>query len=252
MGLYSADDLKKWQEKMLAMPAAQRAGQQDPKAVIDGNKPDVKGALTPPTAAPTTAAPTTATPAAMPSSSLSPAPMDAAKEQYNQDARKDLASTLKQFARGETQVDSEQMVKDASAIGVSREQLSGLYKEYRKEYDKETEAKKSEEFYNRPSALTRYDKKTGEPVRGVQGASGVQGAVGGLSKGPSPTGGTPIGRGGRSSLPKEMQNIAAANLYRAGQDRILQNEQQALNDAEQRARIEAFLNANKPLKLELQ
>ena len=232
-GPYSENDVNKWLKNMLATPAAERTGQQDPTAVI--NKP-----TTAPSAASTT----------MPPTSLSSAPMGAAQEQFNQDVlnkRKDLASTLKQFARGEVQVDPEQMVKDASTVGVSREQLSGLYKQYRKEFKSSPESgpatpnlDRLAQMQNKPigssSALTRYDKNTGQPIRGVQGA------VGGLETRPS---GTQIG-GRRSSLPKEMQNIAAANLYRAEQELLLQNEQAILDREEQRAKTDAFLRMNKP------
>jgi hypothetical protein len=197
----------------------------------------------------------------------------AAPEASRLEKRQELGSILKQFARDEVKVDPEQMVKIGADIGVSRGQLSGLYKKYRSEFEAEAPegsapalAKMSQEankqtpvaataaenrlftpnldnlsqMQNKPigssSALTRYDKNTGQPIRGVQGA------VGGLETRPS---GTQIG-GRRSSLPKEMQNIAAANLYRAEQELLLQNEQIALDREEQRARIDAFLKMNKP------
>lgn len=180
--------------------------------------------------------------------SLSSAPMGMAQEQFNQDIlnkRKDLASTLKQFARGEVQVDPEQMVKDASTVGVSREQLSGLYKQYRKELETGSAAS-TQNGSNTPN-LDRLAQMQNKPIgSNLMGASGVQGAVGGLSRGTSPTGGTPIGGGGRSSLPKEMQNIAAFNLDQAKRERVRQEQQFALDREEQRAKTDAFLRMNKP------
>ena len=198
------------------------------------------------------------------------------KNEGELDKRKLLGQAVWKMALGDSAGTADSLVKEGEKLGVSRNQLSNLYQQYKsskdiagslgspnqfandfefaeerrkldirnKQFEKEErveeENKKNAEFFNRPSALTRYDKNTGEPVRGVQGA------VGGLSRGTSPTGGTPIGGGGRSSLPKEMQNIAAANLYRAGQQRAMQNEQIALDREEQRARIDAFLRMNKP------
>ena len=164
-GPYSENDVNKWLKNMLATPAAERVGQQDPTAVI--NKP-----TTAPSAASTTTPPT----------SLSSAPMGATQEQFNQDVlnkRKDLASTLKQFARGEVQVDPEQMVKDASTVGVSREQLSGLYKQYRKELESGSAAS-TQNGPNTPN-LDRLAQMQNKPIgSNLMGASGVQGAVGGL------------------------------------------------------------------------
>ena len=120
---YSEDDVNKWLKNMLATSAAERVGQQDPTAVINKS---------------TTAPSTTST--MMPPTSLSSAPMGAAQGQFNQDVlnkRKELASTLKQFARGEIKVDTNQMAEDAKGVGVSRSQLGDLYKQYRNEFQKE-------------------------------------------------------------------------------------------------------------------
>jgi hypothetical protein len=50
------------------------------------------------------------------------------------DKRKELASVLKQFARGEVKVNPEDMVKSGATMGVSRNQLSNLYQQYRKDF----------------------------------------------------------------------------------------------------------------------
>jgi hypothetical protein len=52
----------------------------------------------------------------------------------NLDKRKELASVLKQFARGEVKVNPEDMVKSGATMGVSRSQLSNLYQQYRKDF----------------------------------------------------------------------------------------------------------------------
>lgn len=56
------------------------------------------------------------------------------KDSEELDKRKELASVLKQFARGEVKVDPEQMAKSGAEMGVSRGQLSGLYKKYREDF----------------------------------------------------------------------------------------------------------------------
>jgi hypothetical protein len=56
------------------------------------------------------------------------------KDSEELDKRKELASILKQFARAEVRVDPEQMVKSGAEMGVSRGQLSGLYKKYREDF----------------------------------------------------------------------------------------------------------------------
>ena len=85
--------------------------------------------------------------------------------------------------------------------------------------------------------LDRLAAMQGTPMGSVSiGAKGVQGATGGLARGSSPTGGTPIGRGAGKNL---MGNIAANLLYRAAEDRKNQNEIL-------RAQIEAYKIANKP------
>lgn len=53
------------------------------------------------------------------------------------DKRKELALVLKEFARGDIKVDPEEMVKVGADIGVSRRQLSNLYKQYKKEIGSE-------------------------------------------------------------------------------------------------------------------
>lgn len=61
----------------------------------------------------------------------------AAPEASRLEKRQELGSILKQFARDEVKVDPEQMVKIGADIGVSRGQLSGLYKKYRSEFEAE-------------------------------------------------------------------------------------------------------------------
>jgi hypothetical protein len=240
------------------------------------------------------------------------------------DKRKELASVLKQFARGEVKVNPEDMVKSGATMGVSRNQLSNLYQQYRKdfqnnppmdliggpegfavfgeklglkppttpptgtptgttptgtptgttptgtptgttptqpslfsgEYQKEGPVKGPFITSTTPAAtptqappagtqdsgpatprLDRLAAMQGTPMGSVSiGAKGVQGATGGLARGSSPTGGTPIGRGAGKNL---MGNIAANLLYRAAEDRKNQNEIL-------RAQIEAYKIANKP------
>jgi hypothetical protein len=222
------------------------------------------------------------------------------------DKRKELASVLKQFARGEVKVNPEDMVKSGATMGVSRNQLSNLYQQYRKdfqnnppmdliggpegfavfgeklglkppttpptgtptgttptqpslfsgEYQREGPVKGPFITSTTPAAtptqappagtqdrgpetkgLDRLAAMQGTPMGSVSiGAKGVQGATGGLARGSSPTGGTPIGRGAGKNL---MGNIAANLLYRAAEDRKNQNEIL-------RAQIEAYKIANKP------
>ena len=75
--------------------------------------------------------------------------------------------------------------------------------------------------------LDRLAAMQGSPMGSVSiGASGVQGATGGLAKGASRTGGTPIGT--KTSSANKMGNILAANLYFASAERQRQlNEQEA-------------------------
>ena len=56
------------------------------------------------------------------------------KPEGDLDKRKELASVLKQFARGEVKVNPEDMVKAGATMGVSRNQLSNLYQQYRKDF----------------------------------------------------------------------------------------------------------------------
>jgi hypothetical protein len=219
------------------------------------------------------------------------------------DKRKELASVLKQFARGEVKVNPEDMVKSGATMGVSRNQLSNLYQQYRKDFQNNppqdlmgdtpptgttptgttptgtptqpslfsgehqfewggstrgtpmpvkgpfitsttpaatpTQAPPAGTQDSGPATprLDRLAAMQGTPMGSVSiGAKGVQGATGGLARGSSPTGGTPIGRGAGKNL---MGNIAANLLYRAAEDRKNQNEIL-------RAQIEAYKIANKP------
>lgn len=104
--------------------------------------------------------------------------------------------------------------------------------------------------------LDRLAAMQGTPMGSVSiGAKGVQGATGGLAKGPSRTGGTPIGRGigigaspfgSRSSAARQMNAITGANLFRAEQERLQQQEQQNLENERIRAEIDAYKKANRP------
>ena len=97
--------------------------------------------------------------------------------------------------------------------------------------------------------LDRLAAMQGTPMGSVSiGAKGVQGATGGLARGSSPTRGTPIGGGmgvgaspfgTRSSAAQRMNNITGANLFKAQEDRNLQN-------ILTKAQIDAYINANKP------
>lgn len=88
--------------------------------------------------------------------------------------------------------------------------------------------------------LNRLAAMQGTPMGSVSiGAKGVQGATGGLAKGSSPTGGTPIGGGSgigaspfgtRSSSARRMNNIVGANLFFAAQNRRRQLEKQAAKE----------------------
>jgi hypothetical protein len=97
--------------------------------------------------------------------------------------------------------------------------------------------------------LDRLAAMQGTPMGSVSiGASGVQGATGGLAKGRSRTGGTPLGGsstgfspfGGGTSSAKMMNNIASANLYFAAAERQRQLKEQ---EAEERAFNRANGNA---------
>ena len=204
------------------------------------------------------------------------------------DKRKELASVLKQFARGEVKVNPEDMVKSGATMGVSRNQLSNLYQQYRKDFQNNppmdliggpegfavfgeklgltppttpptgtptgttpTQAPPAGTQDSGPATprLDRLAAMQGTPMGSVSiGAKGVQGATGGLARGSSPTGGTPIGGGmgvgaspfgTRSSAAQRMNNITGANLFKAQEERNLQN-------ILTKAQIDAYINANKP------
>jgi hypothetical protein len=97
--------------------------------------------------------------------------------------------------------------------------------------------------------LDRLAAMQGTPMGSVSiGASGVQGAIGGLAKGRSRTGGTPLGGsstgfspfGGGTSSAKKMNNIASANLYFAAAERQRQLKEQ---EAEERGFSRVYGNA---------
>jgi hypothetical protein len=155
---------------------------------------------------------------------------------------------LKQFARGETKEKPEDLVALGATVGVSRKQLSDLYGKYRKEFNAESATSTQDRGPATPR-LDRLASMQGTPMGSVSiGAKGVQGATGGLARGSSPTGGTPIGGGGgisaspfgtRSSAARQMNNITGANLFKAQEERNLQN-------ILTKAQIDAYINANKP------
>ena len=88
--------------------------------------------------------------------------------------------------------------------------------------------------------LDRLAAMQGSPMGSVSiGAKGVQGATGGLARGSSPTGGTPIGGGGgigaspfgtKSSAARQMNAITGANLFFAAEERRRQLEEQAARE----------------------
>lgn len=86
---------------------------------------------------------------------------------------------------------------------------------------------KSSQYQAPTPRLDRLAAMQGTPMGSVSiGASGVQGATGGLAKGASRTGGTPIGT--KTSSANKMGDIVAANLYFASAERQRQlNEQKA-------------------------
>jgi hypothetical protein len=196
------------------------------------------------TLAPTIPLPTEALPqqpSSLGSSLSAPAPM-------NVTTRQGLAGMLKQFARGETKEKPEDLIALGATVGVSRKQLSDLYGKYQKEF----KAESATSTQDRGPATPRLDRLAamqGTPMGSASiGASGVQGATGGLARGSSPTGGTPIGRssgisaspfGTRSSAARQMNNIMGANLFKAQEERNLQN-------ILTKAQIDAYINANKP------
>lgn len=180
-------------------------------------------------------------PSSLGSSLNAPAPM-------NVTTRQGLAGMLKQFARGETKEKPEDLIALGETVGVSRKQLSDLYGKYQKEF----KAESASSTQDRGPATPRLDRLAamqGTPMGSVSiGAKGVQGATGGLAKGPSRTGGTPIGRGigigaspfgSRSSAARQMNAIVGANLFKAQEDRDLQN-------LLTKAQVDAYINANKP------
>jgi hypothetical protein len=187
-------------------------------------------------------------PSSLGSSLSAPAPM-------NVTTRQGLAGMLKQFARGETKEKPEDLVALGATVGVSRKQLSDLYGKYRKEFNAESATSTQDRGPATPR-LDRLAAMQGTPMGSVSiGAKGVQGATGGLARGSSPTGGTPIGGGmgvgaspfgTRSSAARRMNNIAGANLFRAEQERFQQQEQQNLENERIRAEIDAYIKANKP------
>ena len=212
--------------------------------------------------------------------------------------RKVLASALKDFAAGNSPETAQSLMAQGEKIGVTRNQLSNLYNQYKKEGVTSTPLSAPPEAYGPPSALAnqttpsptttpspaepssmfsdygvregpvfanagpetkgldRLAAMQGTPMGSVSiGAKGVQGATGGLAKGPSRTGGTPIGRGigigaspfgSRSSAARQMNAITGANLFRAEQERFQQQEQQNLENERIRAEIDAYKKANRP------
>lgn len=180
-------------------------------------------------------------PSSLGSSLNAPAPM-------NVTTRQGLAGMLKQFARGETKEKPEDLIALGETVGVSRKQLSDLYGKYQKEFKAESAASTQ----NKGPATPRLDRLAamqGSPMGSVSiGAKGVQGATGGLARGTSPTGGTPIGGGSgigaspfgtKGSAARQMNAIVGANLFKAQEDRDLQN-------LLTKAQVDAYINANKP------
>jgi hypothetical protein len=174
-------------------------------------------------------------PSSLGSSLSAPAPM-------NVTTRQGLAGMLKQFARGETKEKPEDLIALGATVGVSRKQLSDLYGKYQKEF----KAESATSTQDRGPATPRLDRLAA--MQGTPMGSVSNGATGGLARGSSPTGGTPIGRssgisaspfGTRSSAAQRMNNITGANLFKAQEERNLQN-------ILTKAQIDAYINANKP------
>jgi hypothetical protein len=174
-------------------------------------------------------------PSSLGSSLSAPAPM-------NVTTRQGLAGMLKQFARGETKEKPEDLIALGATVGVSRKQLSDLYGKYQKEF----KAESATSTQDRGPATPRLDRLAA--MQGAPMGSVSNGATGGLARGSSPTGGTPIGGGGgisaspfgtRSSAARQMNNIMGANLFKAQEERNLQN-------TLTKAQIDAYINANKP------
>lgn len=167
--------------------------------------------------------------------------------------RKGLADTIGKFAREEIAVNPQQLVESGAGMGVSRDQIRSLYQKYRSEFqsnlpegytpktanalgESQLKVKYASQFETQkqptPAAPAsnagQMASTQNEPLgSAMMGASGVQGAVGGLSRGPSRTGGTPIGR---MSSDDRMSQIATNLLRRAYRER--QREASVLNAEE--------------------
>jgi hypothetical protein len=187
------------------------------------------------------------------------------------DKRKELASVLKQFARGEVKVNPEDMVKSGATMGVSRNQLSNLYQQYRKdfqnnppqdlmgdtpptgttptqpslfsgEYQKEGPVKGPSITSTTPAAtLTQAPPDSGPatPTLDRLGESidrlvAMQGATGGLARGSSPTRGTPIGGGmGVGASPFGTRSSAARRMNNIAGANLFRAEQERFQQQEQ-------------------
>jgi hypothetical protein len=187
--------------------------------------------------------------------SAMPSPNMATQAPVSQlEGRKELADILKKAAREEIGFDPQALVKSGESLGVSRSQISDLFGKYRSEFkanlpegytprtsntlgESATGLKYASQFETQKPAtsptpvapvsptapafptlnLDRLAAMQNEPMGSVSiGATGVQGAVGGLAQGQSRTGGTPIGRG--SSRDRNVQ-IAVNILGRAYRER---------------------------------
>jgi hypothetical protein len=155
--------------------------------------------------------------------------------------RKILASALKDFAAGSSPETAESLTSQGEKIGVTRNQLSNLYNQYKKQGVTATPLSAGPEMFGPPATLAGapatspvpeikkpqqslasadlYEESNGMGSVSI-GATGVQGATGGLSRGTSRIGGTPIGRGSKKD---RMGDIATNLLMNAYKERQREN-----------------------------
>ena len=126
------------------------------------------------------------------------------------DKRKELALVLKKFARGDIKVDPEEMVKVGADIGISRGQLSNLYKQYKKEIGSELMAGPPEPAGQKPAGQEPAKQKSGFTTPNLDRLAQMQN---------EPIGSRPMGSERRIiTSPEGQMRLMARKAARAGID----------------------------------